>query len=106
MLLGGSPVVGIMHASGVLADATLRNQTLRGIRTVYAPKISALQQLARGAGLQQGAFQLLFSSVAALLGSAGQANYSSANAALDGLAEISESQVSCLALMPCPHVAA
>ena len=93
MLLGSRPVVGIMHAAGVLADATLRNQSLAGIRTVYAPKISALQQLRRASELQPGAFQVLFSSVAALLGSPGQANYSSANTLLDVMAEGAESKV-------------
>jgi len=86
MLFGSRPVVGIMHASGVLSDATLRNQTLRGVRTVFAPKIAALQQLCVPNGLHPGAFQVLFSSVAALLGSPGQANYSSANTLLDSLA--------------------
>jgi NADPH:quinone reductase-like Zn-dependent oxidoreductase len=93
MLCTGRPVVGIMHASGVLADATLRNQTLRGVRTVYAPKVAALQRLSGSTAAHPGAFQVLFSSVAALFGSAGQANYSSANIWLDLAAETAESKV-------------
>ena len=91
---GGAGVVGILHASGVLADATLRNQTLQGLRTAWAPKVSALQQLSGAYGRQPGAFQLLFSSIAALLGSPGQANYSAANATLDAMAHGTEAQVS------------
>ena len=90
----GPAVVGILHASGVLADATLRNQTLQGMRTVWAPKVAALRQLSAAYGAQPGAFQLLFSSVAALLGSPGQANSSAANAALDAISFTSQEQVS------------
>jgi acyl carrier protein len=93
LLTSGAEIVGLMHASGVLADATLRNQTLGGIRTVFAPKVSALQQLGSILGKQAGSFQVLFSSVASLLGSAGQSNYSAANAMLDSIATAAQSQV-------------
>ena len=89
-----SSIVGILHASGVLADATLRNQTLQGLRTSWAPKVAALQQLGGALARQPGAFQLLFSSIAALLGSPGQANYSAANATLDAMAQASQAEVS------------
>ena len=89
-----TPVVGVLHASGVLADATLRNQSLKGLRTAWAPKVAALAQLSGATGRQPGTFSLLFSSVAALLGSPGQANYSAANAALDALSEAAQTQVS------------
>jgi NADPH:quinone reductase-like Zn-dependent oxidoreductase/acyl carrier protein len=89
LLLSGAcgqsrPVVGLVHAAGVLADATLRNQTVSGIRGAFGPKGPALLQL-RGHGWLQmpRAFEVLFSSVASLLGSPGQANYSAANAFLD-----------------------
>jgi hypothetical protein len=87
-------LVGLLHASGLLADATLANQTLKGIRTVYAPKSGALGRLRRRTTLQPGAFEVLFSSIASLLGSPGQANYSAANATLDVLAGQHQTQVS------------
>jgi acyl carrier protein len=59
---------------------------------VYAPKIAALQRLSGTTAAHPGAFQVFFSSVAALLGSAGQANYSSANIWLDLAAETAESK--------------
>ena len=56
------------------------------MQRVYASKVlgaDALQQVSITAKLQA---YLLFSSVSALLGSAGQANYCAANACLDALA--------------------
>ena len=97
----GTPVVGMLHASGVLADATLRNQTAAGIRTTWAPKASALHQMGGAYGRQPGTFQLLFSSIAALLGSPGQANYSAANATLDVMSQAAQAQVRCIAALRC-----
>jgi hypothetical protein len=57
-----------------------------GARRVFAPKLAALGQWLQLQQLQPSAAQVLFSSVASLLGSPGQANYSAANAALDSAA--------------------
>ena len=85
-LSSGPVVAGMVHASGVLADATLQRQSLVGIRAVFAAKVSSIQRLQSATAMHPIAQQILFSSVAALLGSPGQANYSAANGALDGLA--------------------
>lgn len=77
----------LMHAGGVLADALLANLTATKIRQALAPKVDALANLQPALQLHPAATQLLFSSVAALLGSPGQANYSAANAALDAMAQ-------------------
>ena len=53
---------------------------------VFAPKFGASVQLQQLVMKQPVSHQVLFSSVASLLGSPGQANYAAANAALDGLA--------------------
>ena len=84
---------GVIHASGTLADATLQKQTLAGVRTVFAAKLVSMQRLGSAFRAQPITQQLLFSSVAALLGSPGQTNYSAANGALDGLAAHLNSQV-------------
>ena len=84
---------GVIHASGTLADATIQKQTLAGVRAVFAAKLVSMQRLGGAFMAQPIAQQLLFSSAAALLGSPGQANYSAANGALDGLAAHLSSQV-------------
>ena len=76
----------ILHAGGVLADATVGKQSLAGIRQAFAAKVDAALQAQRSTACDPIAGMVLFSSVASLLGSAGQANYSAANGALDGLA--------------------
>ena len=77
---------GFMHASGVLQDALLGNQTLSGIRAVLAAKMSGAETLMAALTCKPLGFTALFSSVAGLLGSAGQGNYAAANAMLDSMA--------------------
>jgi hypothetical protein len=76
---------GVWHAAGVLADTVLPKQKAFALARVHAPKANGAYSL-HGAlsGARVGAFTL-FSSVAALLGGAGQANYSAANTCLDAL---------------------
>jgi NADPH:quinone reductase-like Zn-dependent oxidoreductase len=78
----------LMHAGGVLADAAFASQSARGVRQVTAPKAVALQLLTQHLSTQPTANSVLFSSMAALLGSAGQTNYGAANAALDAEAQL------------------
>ena len=83
----GTPMCGtVMHAGGVLQDATLVNQTVGGGRQVFAPKVGGVARLAMMMGLQPLTNSVLFSSTASLMGSPGQANYASANSALDAWA--------------------
>ena len=91
----GQRLQGVVHSGGVLADATIANQTLPGILTSFAPKPVGASLWQRPVGLQPAVMHLTFSSVAALLGSPGQANYSVANAALDAMAQRWQTQVSC-----------
>ena len=81
------PLSGIMHAGGVLADALLPGQTAAGVRAVLAPKVHGAQQLLQLASSAPMQHTALFSSTAALIGPAGQANYAAANAMLGALAE-------------------
>jgi len=80
------PLDGVFHAAGVLDDASLAAQSWPRFVTVLRPKLLGalhLHHLTRDLPLTH---FVLFSSAAALLGSAGQANYAAANAALDALA--------------------
>jgi hypothetical protein len=92
LLPADQPVSCFMHAGGVLADATLANQSLAGLRAVMAPKAVSLGRWQAVMGAQPLLSQLLFSSVAALLGAPGQANYSAANSILDGAAGVMQAQ--------------
>ncbi|HEY7144396.1 MAG TPA: beta-ketoacyl synthase N-terminal-like domain-containing protein, partial [Streptosporangiaceae bacterium] len=82
----GAPLTGVVHAAGVLDDATIGSLTPGRVDTVMRPKADAawnLHQLTGDADLQ--AFTL-FGSTSATFGNAGQGNYAAANAFLDGLA--------------------
>ncbi|MEU9481740.1 SDR family NAD(P)-dependent oxidoreductase [Streptomyces sp. NPDC048191] len=75
------PVTRIVHAAGVLEDATLANLTEESIRRVLAPKVLGTVLLTEL--VPEADDLVLFASVAGLVGSAGQSAYSAANAFLD-----------------------
>jgi acyl transferase domain-containing protein len=80
------PLRGIIHAAGVFDDGTLQELTAARFATVLGPKVAGawyLHEQSREVPLD---FFVAYSSAASLFGSAGQANYASANAFLDALA--------------------
>ena len=79
-------ITAIVHAGGVLADALLANQTAAGVRGAFAAKAAFALRLQAGLAGRPVRSSVLFSSVAALLGSAGQGNYAAANSVLDSSA--------------------
>ena len=80
-----APLSLILHAAGVLADATISKQSMEGIRAVYGSKLAPALMWQRVVRNNPLAKQVLYSSVASMLGAPGQLNYSGANAALDNL---------------------
>ncbi|QDZ22808.1 polyketide synthase [Chloropicon primus] len=89
------PLAQVMHAGGLLSDMLLGSQSMQSVRTVFAPKVDALHHLHARSWGHSVSSQLLFSSIASLLGSAGQSNYSAANAYLDTWSSAMESQGGC-----------
>lgn len=61
---------------GVLRDSMLPGQHAAGVREVFGAKISAAARLKDAARAQPLDGSVMFSSIAALMGSAGQTNYS------------------------------
>jgi len=82
----GPPLRGVIHSAGALDDAGLIQQDADRFARVFAPKVRGswlLDRLTRADPLD---WFVMFSSVAAVLGSAGQANHAAANSFLDLLA--------------------
>ena len=81
LLTVAGPVSAVVHAAGVLADATLTSQDAARLDAVFGPKVDALRHLDE----LTSAPLIVFSGAAGVLGNAGQANYSAANAYADAL---------------------
>jgi NADPH:quinone reductase-like Zn-dependent oxidoreductase/aryl carrier-like protein len=82
----GPPLRGVMHTAMVLEDCLLLNLDRDRLRRVLAPKVVGAWNLHRQTLGRPLDFFVLFSSLASVLGHAGQANYAAANAFLDVLA--------------------
>lgn len=83
---GLPPLRGVQHAAGVLHDAILANQTWEKFQACYWPKVRGswnLHEATKDCRLEH---FVLYSSMAALLGSPGQANHTASNCFKDALA--------------------
>ncbi|WP_116244244.1 type I polyketide synthase [Nocardiopsis sp. FIRDI 009] len=80
------PLVGVVHAAGVVDDATAARLDPPTLERVLRPKVDGAWNLHLAtADLDLDAF-VLFSSAAGVFGAAGQAGYAAANSFLDALA--------------------
>ena len=80
------PLRGVIHAAGVLDDGVLFDMSLEQLDRPMAPKVQGAWNLHAATQDVPLDFFVMFSSVASVLGSPGQANYAAGNALLDSLA--------------------
>lgn len=88
------PVRGVIHAAGVLDDKLLKDVTPASVARVFAPKVDGawnLHVITQRLALELDFF-VVFSSIAALMGTIGQGSYAAANAFLDSLAALRRAQ--------------
>ncbi|WP_244967359.1 SDR family NAD(P)-dependent oxidoreductase [Streptomyces cacaoi] len=81
------PLNGVVHAAGVLRDGFALTKTAADLDAVLAPKTDGLRALLDATTDDPLDFFVAFSSIAAHIGSAGQADYAYANAFLEAYAE-------------------
>ena len=80
------PVLGVVHAAGIVANQLVMETTTETFESVTAPKIMGAMALHEAFPPKTLDFMVLFSSCGQILGFPGQASYASGNAFLDSLA--------------------
>ena len=77
---------GVIHSAGVLRDSFVIKKTEAELRAVLAPKVAGLLALDAATRDQELDFFVLFSSLTAVFGNVGQADYAAANGFMDAYA--------------------
>jgi acyl transferase domain-containing protein/NADPH:quinone reductase-like Zn-dependent oxidoreductase/acyl carrier protein/NADP-dependent 3-hydroxy acid dehydrogenase YdfG len=88
----GHSIRGFFHLAGKLSDSIVARMSWESYRGVLEAKAKIAWNFHNALRTHDLDYFVLFSSIASLLGSPGQANYAAANAFLDGLAERRRSQ--------------
>ncbi len=76
-------ISGVIHASGVLQDNYIAKKTISEIEQVLKPKVTGLTLLDEATSHLPLKYFVAFSSIAGVLGNAGQFDYAAANAYMD-----------------------
>lgn len=82
----GQPIVGVVHAAGLLDDQLVQNLSQDALAKVLRPKVAGAIVLDRVTAGQSLAYFAMLGSIASVFGSPGQGNYAAANGFLDGFA--------------------
>ena len=82
----GPPLRGVIHSAGALANAALGNLDAARFETVFRARYEGVKALDEFTRIDPLDFFVLNSSIASVLGAAGQANYAAANTYMDALA--------------------
>ncbi|MEO6953682.1 MAG: SDR family oxidoreductase, partial [Polyangia bacterium] len=85
-------ITGVVHGAGVLADKLLVDKRDEQWERVYGTKVSGLDALLGATRADELSFVVLFSSVAAIHGNPGQADYAMANEVLDKVAALEQAR--------------
>ncbi|MEW1642263.1 type I polyketide synthase [Streptomyces sp. NPDC091219] len=80
------PLTAVLHAAGVLADGTVESLTAQSLDDALRAKVGGAVNLHTLTAEHHLSAFVLFSGLAGMLGTAGQANYAAANGFLDALA--------------------
>ena len=78
---------GVLHAAGMISDQPLGKKTSHQLAAILAPKVTGLVNLCDALGPLRPEFFVTFSSLSAVFGNPGQADYAAANGFMDGLAD-------------------
>ncbi len=81
-----SNIDGVIHGAGIIEDALIKDKSLESFERVYDTKIKGAITLSEKVRLDTLQFMYFFSSVVGRTGNSGQADYVSANEALNKLA--------------------
>ena len=79
------PLAGVFHLATTLCDASASSQTSETFRQPFSAKVEGLKLLLQQLTVAQADFVLGASSLAAMIGSSGQSNYSAACTAMEAL---------------------
>ena len=82
---GAAPLKGVIHAAGALRDGVVNGQSWEDFQIPLQAKVQGTFNLHALCVDESLDFFVCFSSISALLGAAGQANYAAANAYMDAL---------------------
>ncbi|MCR8987468.1 alpha/beta fold hydrolase [Brevibacillus laterosporus] len=77
------PITGIFHCAGVIQDRLLLHKDSNDLQAVLSPKWKGTWNVDRATEDDELEFFVLFSSVSAIMGNVGQADYACANASMD-----------------------